>query len=457
MLPQTLTIPALHNVLRRGAASIPEITGELLARVSAKSDLHAFISIADEIPEIGHTDAQPLSGVPLAIKDNINTGDLPTTAGTPALRGSRPAADAPVVARLRQAGAVTLGKTNLHELAFGTTNNNATFGAARNPHAPEHSAGGSSGGSAVAVAAGLASIALGTDTGGSVRIPASYCGIVGFRPTAGRWGNEGAVPLSPTRDTIGILANTVADAALVDAVVTGESSSATVNLTGLRLGVPRHGFYSELNPEVAARTESALGRLADAGAELVEMRVVDAHELSAQFGFPLVFHEVADALPRYLATLPAAPYCHLTLADLAAQVSSPDVKAILDAILAEPTGEAVYLECLAGRGRLREAYAEAFQRSQVAALVYPTVPLPAPPLGDTDTTLHNGRQVNLFLTSTRNTGPGSLAGMPSINLPNGHTAAGLPVGLSLEGPSGDDRQLLAVAAAAHTAINEERA
>jgi mandelamide amidase len=207
---------------------------------------------------------------------------------------------------------------------------------------------------------------------------------------------------------------------------------------------------------VAARTESALGRLADAGAELVEMRVVDGHELAAQYGFPLVFHEVADALPRYLATLPA-PYCHLTLADLAAQVSSPDVKAILEAILAEPTGEAVYRDCLAGRGRLREAYAEAFERSQVAALVYPTVPLPAPPREDTDTTLHNGRQVNLFLTSTRNTGPGSLAGMPSISLPNRHTAAGLPIGLSLEGPSGDDRLLLAVAAAVNGAISEGQA
>jgi indoleacetamide hydrolase len=155
----------------------------------------------------------PLDHLSLAVKDNINTADLPTSAGTPALRGARPDEDAPVLAKLRKAGAIVIGKTNMHELALGTTNRNASFGTVANPRAAGRSAGGSSGGSAAAVADGTAHIALGTDTGGSVRIPASYCGIVGFRPSIGRWGNEGCVPLSPTRDTIGILANTVTDVA----------------------------------------------------------------------------------------------------------------------------------------------------------------------------------------------------------------------------------------------------
>lgn len=451
MLPKSLTISTVHDLVRSGAASPPEIIHALLARIGTRSDLDAFITLADELPATNGDG--PLTGIPLAIKDNIDTCDLPTSGGTPALRGSRPPVDAPVVARLRQAGAVSVGKTNLHELAFGTTNINTTFGATRNPAAPEHSAGGSSGGSAAAVAAGLVPIALGTDTGGSIRIPASHCGVVGFRPTAGRWGNEGTVPLSPTRDTIGILANTVADAARVDAVVTGEDPLAPVTLTGLRLGVPRHGFYSDLDPEVATRTEAALTRLAGAGAVLVEVRLTDAHELDARCGLPIVFYEVVDALPGYLATLPP-PYCRLTFADIVAQVASPDVKGLLDSILAQPTGRDAYLECLDVRRRLRAVYAEVFDRSQTTALVYPTVPMPAPPLGDTDTTLHNGRQVNLFLTSIQNTGPGSVAGVPSISLPNGHTAAGLPVGLSLEAASGNDRLMLAVAAAAEKVINE---
>lgn len=409
------------------------------------------ITVAEDPPD-SPAARLPLSGVPLAVKDNIDTYDLPTSGGTPAPRGSRPAADAPVLALLRRAGAVVVGKTNLHELACGTTNN-AAFGITRNPHAPGRSSGGSSGGSAAAVAAGLVPAALGTDTGGSVRIPASFCGIVGFRPTAGRLGNHGTVPLSPTRDTIGVHATTVTDAATIDAIVTGDDVLTPRDLTGLRLGVPRHGFYHNLDPGVAARTETALTRLADAGAELVEMRVDEAHELDARCGRSIVFHEIAEALPRYLATLPP-PYRHLTFADVAAQVSSPEVRGLLDAILAEPIGEDAYLECLAVRERLRTAYAQAFQRSQVVAIVYPTVPLVAPPVADTETTWHNGRRVNLFLTSVQNTGPGSVAGMPSISVPNGRTVAGLPVGLSFEAAPGDDRRMLAVAAAAEPVIAE---
>jgi mandelamide amidase len=410
-------------------------------------DLNAFIT-----PMSTHPAARtgPLAGVRLAVKDNIDTADLPTSAGTPALRGARPVRDAPVVARLRRAGAVVVGKTNLHELALGATNRNAEFGTVTNPRAPGRSAGGSSGGSAAAVAAGLVPIALGTDTGGSVRIPASYCGIVGFRPTVGRWGNEGVVPLSPTRDTIGVLAETVGEVAFVDSVVTGEPAPPPVELHGVRLGVPRAGFYDDLHPEVAAVAARALARLADAGAELVEVNVVAAQELDARCGFAIIGYEFAKALPGYLATLPP-PHGELTLADVIAAVNSPDVRDIVTGILAEPIPESTYRDCLALRDQLRAAYASVFEH--VTALVYPTVAMPPPPVDDSLETLHNGRLVNLLGTSIRNTSPGSVAGVPSISLPAGHTGAGLPVGLSLECADGADRLLLSIADAAHPVVS----
>jgi mandelamide amidase len=408
------------------------------------TDLHAFITIAEDAgPAVQNG---PLAGVRVAVKDNIHTFDLPVSGGTPALRGARPTADAPVVAALRRAGAVIAGKTNMHELALGTTNCNPTVGTVLNPVDVSRSAGGSSGGSAAAVAGGLVPIALGSDTGGSVRIPASYCGIVGFRPTVGRWPRAGVVPLSTTRDTVGVLAGSVAEMSLVDSVVTGSSVAEPVTLQGVRLGVPREGFYSDLHPEVAARTEAALDRLADAGADLVEVRVIAAHELDDRCGFPIVLYELAHALPAYLATLPS-PHGALSLADVIDAVGSPDVRRIVERMLAEPVPDSVYRDCLSIRDSLRAAYLTMFSRNRVSSLVYPTVPWVAPPIGDSHRSLHNGREVDVFRTSIRNTSPGSVAGLPSISLPNGHTAAGLPVGLSLEAPSGADSHLLAIAAA----------
>jgi indoleacetamide hydrolase len=424
-------------------SSSREVVAQSLARAREITDLNAFITLADS----ADGGSGPLAGIPVAVKDNLDTRDFPTTGGTPALRESRPGRDQHAVERLRAAGAAVVGKTNLHELALGITSNNAAFGPVRNPHDPTRSAGGSSGGSAVAVATGVVPLALGTDTGGSVRVPAAHCGVVGWRPTVGRWGVGRTVPISSTRDTAGLLATSVADVALVDALVTGELGAPALDRP-LRLAVPRAGFYDDLHPEVAGSTERALDRLADAGVDLVEIRVVDAHELDAECGFPIVFFEIARELPAYLATLPG-PENRLTLADVLAQVASPDVRGALELAAGGSVTEDVYREQLAVRERLRSAYTAALRPpdgDRLDALVYPTVPLPAPPVGDDSTTELNGRRVPVFLTTIRNTGPGSTAGMPSISLPAGATTAGLPIGLSLESLPGDDGALLAAAA-----------
>ena len=295
--PETHDLDAFRG--RVLASSAAEVVADSIEAARGLAELGAFIAVADRAT----AGDGPLAGIPLAVKDNLDTHDLPTTAGTPALADSRPGRDHHAVDRLRAAGAAVVGKTNLHELAFGITSNNATHGQVRNPHDPGRTAGGSSGGSAVAVATGVVPLALGTDTGGSVRVPAAHCGVVGWRPTAGRWGSDRVVPISRTRDTAGVLAARVADAALVDELVTGEPAAA-VPEHRLRLGVPRPGFYDDLHPEVAACVARALDRLADAGVELVETEVAGAHELDAECGFPIVFFEVTQDLPAYLASLP---------------------------------------------------------------------------------------------------------------------------------------------------------
>jgi len=430
---------------RTGGTAAERLTAAA-ARAHGVDELGAFLAVVDpERVEPDLTPEGPLAGIPVAVKDNVDVADLPTSGGTPALHGSRPGREHHAVARLRAAGATVVGKTNMHELAFGITSNNAAYGPVRNPHDPTRSAGGSSGGSAVAVATGVVPVALGTDTGGSMRVPAAHCGVVGYRPTTGRWGGlEGVVAISSTRDTVGAFAATVADVVLLDQVVAGAAPATVPHARVLRLGVPLPGFFDGLAADVADAVGRALDRLADAGVDLVEVDVVAAHELDARCGFPIVFHEVLRTLPGYLGSLPSGP----SFDELVAGVVSPDVRGALEHAVGDPVPGAVYAECLQLREELRAAYAAAHELpdgGRLDALVYPTVPLTAPPLGDDDTTDLGGEQVPVFGTTIQNTGPGSTAGMPAVSLPCGTNPAGLPVGLSLETLPGDDAALLAVA------------
>jgi len=382
-----------------------------------------------------------LDGLALALKDNIDTTALPTTGGTGALHGPAPA-DAPPLARLVHAGALVAMKTNLHELAFGITSNNATTGAVHNPWRRGHIAGGSSGGTAAAVAAGIVAAGLGTDTGGSVRIPAALCGIAGFRPSTGRYPAGGVVPLSSTRDTIGPMAHSVADLALLDGIMAGDTSALAPRDPGsLRLGVPRRVLWDGLEPGVADRCEAALEALARAGVTLIEADPADLWEDDAAASFPIVLYECMQELPRYCAAR------GISFEELLAGVGSPDVRGILESQLG-----AGAMPMAAWRAAL-DSHRPAMQRNWMAwfadhrldGALFPTTPLTARPIGADETVTLNGEELPTFGTYIRNTDHGSLIGAPGVSLPVG-LADGLPVGIEIDGLPGRDRALLGVAA-----------
>jgi mandelamide amidase len=441
--------------VRNGEVTAERLADALIARAAANADLNAFITLdADRVREAAReadrvraagVSLGPFAGVPLALKDNLDTADLPTSGGTPALKAHRPKRNAMVVQALLDGGAIALGKTNLHELAFGITNNNGCFGPARNPYAPDRIPGGSSGGTGVAVAARLAPAGIGTDTGGSVRVPAALCGIVGFRPTTGRWSQAGVVPISHTRDTPGPMARSVADCALLDGVVTGEPANiAPADLAGLRIGVPRRNFWEDLDPELGKICEAVLPRLSEAKAVLVDVDLSEEAKLDAEIGFPIALYETVEELSRYL----ASHDLKLAFADVAKHAASPDVHGLLMGLAgAGAVPEDVYRQALQRRAVLQERFARDFAAQGISAVIFPTTPAPAARIGDDETFELNGTPHPTFATFIRNSGPGSLAGIPGISLPAGLTAAGLPVGIELSGPAGSDRALLAIAAA----------
>ncbi|GLZ42533.1 amidase family protein [Actinokineospora sp. NBRC 105648] len=370
-----------------------------------------------------------LAGVPFSVKDNIDVRGFATTAGSRLLDDTPATADASVVSVLRDAGAVVVGKANLHELAFGITSNNGAFGPVRNPVDPARSAGGSSGGSAVGVALGVVPFALGTDTGGSVTIPASFCGVVGFRPSTGRYAGDGVVNLSTSRDTIGVLARTVRDISTVDEVITGEPA-APESVAGLRIGLPRSRFR-DLDPEVARVVADFLSTV-ERTARLVELDLADDIEVGA--GNDLVFFEAPHLLARRV---------RVERARWLERIASPDVRALVESMCSAPITPDAYQAARAARWRLRRTYAEAFRRVDV--ILSPTCPVPPPLLGEDDVITLNGRQVPVFPTVTRNVSPGTVAGLPMLSLPAGSTSTGLPVGVLLEAHPFADTRLLRVA------------
>ena len=455
-----LTASEAVTAIAQGNLTAVAYTTTLLDRAESLADLKTIITLnregalaaatrIDDARKAG-TALGPLAGLPLLVKDNINTKDLPTTGGTPALRDFRPTSDAAVLQPLLAAGAVILGKANMQELAFGITNTNlAPFaGIAKNPYDQSRIPGGSSGGTGAAIAARIVPAGLGSDTGGSVRIPASFNGIAGLRPSTGgtrhRYPGEGVITLSHTLDTVGPMGRTVSDVALLDSVVTGSPVPAPAALAGLRIGVPA-ALWSGLERAVDAVVQDAKQRLAGAGVVFVDVDMPEVLALSEKVIFPVALHEPIEDLPQYLKDSGATG---ITLQTIAAQIASPDVQKAFGAVVTDAQG-AAYPDAIAVyRPQLQKIYSDYFTTNGLDAMMFPTCPvLPAPidPVNGSGTiSVDDGPPVETFSTTIRNMGPGSCAGVPSLSLPAGMTPGGLPVGVDIEGPVDSDSRILAV-------------
>ena len=442
-----MTIVEFGRRLRARETTSEQITEQCLHKIHADNPrLNAFILVmadearrrarqADEDLAAGQ-DRGPLHGVPLSIKDIFDIRGVPTTAASRVRDGHVADRDAPAIAHLVGAGAVFVGKTNLHEFAFGTTNEDSAYGPARNPHDPARSPGGSSGGSAASVAAGMALATLGTDTGGSIRIPAAACGLVGLKPTVGEISTDGVVPLSRTLDHVGPLAQTVADAALVYHALLGNSAAAAPAAMAagrLRLAVPRPYFCDLLDDDVRARFEEALERLRAAGVRIDDIEIQHA----------------TDSAPIYLhLALPDAAAYHAPMLETMPERYTEAVRLRLEMgryVLAED-----YVRALAGRDGLTREVDAALGKHD--ALVLPTLAIPAPLLGASTVQIgsseHPVRNVMLRLTQ-----PFNVTGHPAISLPAGVTSSGLPCGVQLVGSRGQTDALLRVALACESLIS----
>ena len=441
--------------MRSGAVSAEIYAQTLLDRAMHLQRLNAFraLSPADVLAGARAADearaaGAPLGllhGLPLPVKDSVNTRALPTSNGTRALTHFRPQTDAAVLQPLFAQGAILMGKTNIHELSRGWTSNNHAFGAVLNPYDLRRIPGGSSGGSAAAVAARIAPLALAEDTLGSIRIPASLCGLCGFRPTFGRYPGAGVMPLTQNKfDQPGPIARCVADLALFDAAATGDVLPLSqTQLRSVRIGTSDY-FLNALDPEVERIVSAALTRLREAGAEIVETTLpapmVDAPRIAGT----IIAYENRAAISAFLVEHDAGA----TFEELLAQ-ASPLLQSVYHT---PPPALELYKEALAQRERVKAATHELFRTQRLSALVYPSALAPAPPLGDNLEFTIRGEPVSIRTVMSRNTSLGSVASLCSLVLPAGLTEQGLPVGLEFAAPGGADRELLSLGSSFERAL-----
>lgn len=462
MIPHYPTVNALCELLDAGKTTSTAIVLEMVARADSMAYLNAYITLdteaalarAQELDEmrIQGDILGPLHGVPLVVKDNIHVEGLPNTAGTPGLADFRPETDSPTVASLRAAGAIILGKTNLHELAYGITGYNASYGAVGNPYNSTFITGGSSSGTACAVSAGLAPAGLGTDTGGSVRIPASLTGVVGFRPSTGRYDSSAITPVSHTRDTVGVIARNVDDVILIDAVIARDNSFPTASPSDIRLGIARKYYFEGIDNETATVIEEALAKLRKAGVTLVEAEPEDVGAMCTATAMPIVFGEVAGDLSGYLEKYGIDQ----DVSAIAAAAANPDVRELF-AMLESAQGQisnSTYAKALSVREDIRNMMRDYFVRFDLDGLIFPTTLLPARPIEDSLVSVElNETRVSAFCTYTHNTDPATIAALPGISLPAGITHSELPVGIEIDCPEGSDRRMLALAAVIEKILN----
>jgi len=460
---QSLTnasVDAITKLIHERKISCEELVHHYFAAIEKQQSLNAFISTdkASAIQQAQYWDEYLLSGKPypalmgilIAVKDNIHVAGFSNSAGTPALADFKPQNSAPIIQKLIDHGAIIVGKTNMHELAFGVTGYNTAMHiegvvGTRNAVNPLHIAGGSSSGSAVAVAAGMVPIAIGTDTGASIRLPSALNGCGGFRPTLGRYLQDSITPISHTRDTAGPIAHTVSDIILIDQLITQEPKKEPLQPHQIRLGINPY-FWNHLDEEVHEQAHIALGLLKDAGVEIINVDMPNLEQLNHAISFPVVVYEGKYDLIQYLKD----HHVNLTIETVVDQISSPDVQVIfeqniLPQLILDHTGQLVpvlpfYEKAIReARPQLLELYQNTFKAHNLHALLFPTSPIVAPLANEQANSIEN------FQTLIRNTDPGSNIGLPGLSLPIGKgVKSKLPIGLEIDSLPHQDSEILAI-------------
>ncbi|MDX2040308.1 MAG: Asp-tRNA(Asn)/Glu-tRNA(Gln) amidotransferase subunit GatA [Acidobacteriota bacterium] len=466
-MSNNLTIEEIHKLYESGEAKPSEVVRATLGKIEADNErLNAYLTINRDTASIAAAamdadirsavKAKPLAGIPVVVKDNMCATGVRTTCGSRILGNYIPPYTATAVKKLEAAGAILVAKANMDEFAMGSSTENSAFGTVRNPVNTDYVPGGSSGGSAVAVAAGHVPVSLGSDTGGSIRQPASFCGIVGLKPTYGRVSRYGLVAYASSLDQIGPFATSVKDAARMLQIISGHDrhdstssnaevpnfvSALTGNITGLRVGVPPECFGEGLDAEVRAKVETAIAKLKERGAEIVEVHLPHTKYVVA------VYYLIATAeASSNLARFDGVRYGHRTedprsLSDLYRRTRDEGFGAevkrrIMLGTFALSSGyyDAYYEKAQRVRAMLANDFAEAFKKCDVIAT--PTAPTPAFKIGEkSDDPL--AMYLGDIYTVTMN-----LAGVPAVSVPCGVSAAGLPIGLQLIGNHFDEARLL---------------
>jgi aspartyl-tRNA(Asn)/glutamyl-tRNA(Gln) amidotransferase subunit A len=467
--PSTWTISGVRHALQTKKISARELTKDFYARIELRNpELNAYLALSPEraYPQADRVDAavargealQALAGVPVAIKDVISTLGTRTTCGSKILEHYTPAYDATAVERLEQAGAVVLGKTNCDEFAMGSSNENSAYGAVRNPVALDRVPGGSSGGSAAAVAAGLAVVALGTDTGGSVRQPGACCGIPALMPTYGRVSRYGLIAFASSLDRIGLFSTTVADSAAVMAVIAGhdpnDSTSAPVPVPGyatdlekpvqgLRIGVPEEYFGPGLDPEVRGKVEAGIALLEKLGCQRVPLHMPHTDFAIATY-YILATAEASSNLARFDGVRYGLRVPGTTLGEMYRKTRQQGFGAEVKRrimlgtyVLSAGYYDAYYLRAQKVRTLIAQDFSDAFQK--VDAIITPTAPTPAFKLGERTSDPLRMYLADIFTVT------GSLAGIPGISVPCGKSSAGLPIGMQIFGPHFSEGRVMQLA------------
>jgi aspartyl-tRNA(Asn)/glutamyl-tRNA(Gln) amidotransferase subunit A len=442
-----LSLSEASQLLRSKKVSPVELAQECLSNIDRLNPkLNAFITVTPDSALAQAHKAEdeiqrgrwsgPLHGIPIALKDLVDTAGVRTTAASGLFKDRIPTQDAEIVRRLKAGGAVLLGKLNMHEFAYGASSVVSHFGAVRNPWAPDYMTGGSSSGSAAAVAAQLCYAAIGSDTGGSIRQPAAYCGVVGLKPTYGRVSTRGVIPLAWSLDHLGPMTRTAMDAALALQVIAGydpEDTTSTDMLvadyagaleaktSSLRMGIPRTYFYEGLHPEIQAAMHTVLSVLGKLTASQHEIEIPAANDIAL-----VILKTEAHAYHReYVAKTPEL-YQAETLKRIrgAAEIGAPE-----------------YICARRQLDQFRRSALRVFDTVDV--LVTPTTPVPPFKISELLADMDNLR--NREVVTTRNTRPFNLLGLPTISVPCGFTAEGLPIGMQITGRPGDEATVLRLA------------